>query len=302
MEIEVEEAIAGLKFDADEEADFSVIPRYYKPKIVNGDSTNLSNIPDNSIGLTITSVPYNVGKDYSGYNDKQLWYKYIGMLYKMFKEVYRVTRTGGRVAINVGNLERKPYLNLAGLISHLLDKVGFRLDGDIIWMKGVAGNGTAWGSWRSASSPSLRDIHEYIIIASKSATPKTRLAPPKSDSVNTITKPGFLRSTMSVWYILPKTSKEHPAVFPLGVPFRLINLYTYTDDYVLDICAGTGQTVKACQILGRKGIGYEISEKYYMLMEKTTEALGKKILDQYKEGGWEDWFKRLDKTNLDYYF
>ncbi|KKN95591.1 hypothetical protein LCGC14_0174600 [marine sediment metagenome] len=289
---------SNIRFDKDLETDFTKINKFWDPIIINSDSSDMRSIKDNSVTLTFTSIPYNVGKKYDGYNDKQLWSNYIEMIYSIFKEIYRVTRANGRVGINIANLGRKPYLNLVGLISYLLQKVGFQLNGEVIWHKGQSGNGTSWGSWLSSSNPSLRDVHEYIVFARKG---NKKITPPPGGE-NTITRQGFLFTSMSYWQINASQNKKHPAVFPIGLPWRAINFLTFTNDIVLDIAAGTGTTLKAAYELGRKAIGYDISKKYTEIMRKDINELGDKLRNEYNKKGWQTWFEDLNKNPLEDWF
>src|SRR3989344_2702493 len=128
-------------------------------------SEKMRELPDNSVHLMVTSPPYNVGKEY----DEDLSLKeYMVLLENVFKETHRVLVPGGRVAINIANVGRKPYIPLHSEIIKVMDKLGFLMRGEIIWDKGSSSGGScAWGSWQSAANPTLRDSHEYILIFSK---------------------------------------------------------------------------------------------------------------------------------------
>lgn len=125
----------------------------------------MEELPDNSVHLMVTSPPYNVGKEY----DQNLSFtEYREFLKSVWKEVYRVLVPGGRACINIANLGRKPYIPLhTFIIKDMLD-IGFLMRGEIIWNKGSSASpSTAWGSWLSAKNPTLRDVHEYILVFSK---------------------------------------------------------------------------------------------------------------------------------------
>jgi site-specific DNA-methyltransferase (adenine-specific) len=176
-----------------------------------------------------------------------------------------VIEPGGRVAVNVANLGRKPYLPLNHLVGVLLTEVGFLLRGEIIWRKAkAAGGSTAWGSWQSAKNPTLRDVHEYVLVGSKSSFRRERAGE------DTISKDDFLEATMSVWDILPESARRvgHPAPFPTELPRRLIELYTFDSDLVLDPFLGSGSTAIAAVQSGRHYIGYETDADYAELAEK----------------------------------
>ena len=225
-------------------------------------SESMSQLPDDCVALMVTSPPYNVGKDY---DDDLALGDYLDLLRRVFTETYRVVEPGGRVAINVANLGRKPYLPLNHLVGVLLTEVGFLLRGEIIWRKAkAAGGSTAWGSWQSAKNPTLRDVHEYVLVGSKSSFRRERAGE------DTISKDDFLEATMSVWDILPESARRvgHPAPFPTELPRRLIELYTFDGDLVLDPFLGSGSTAIAAVQSGRHYVGYETDAAYAALAEK----------------------------------
>lgn len=225
-------------------------------------SESMSQLPDDCVALMVTSPPYNVGKDY---DDDLALDDYLDLLRRVFTETYRVIEPGGRVAVNVANLGRKPYLPLNHLVGVLLSEVGFLLRGEIIWRKAkAAGGSTAWGSWQSAKNPTLRDVHEYVLVASKASFRRER------SGEDTISKEGFLEATMSVWDILPESARRvgHPAPFPTELPRRLIELYTFAGDLILDPFLGSGSTAIAAVQSGRHYVGYETDAAYAALAEK----------------------------------
>jgi DNA modification methylase len=224
-------------------------------------SESMKQLPDNCVALMVTSPPYNVGKDYDEDLDLE---EYLNLLRRVFTETYRVLEPGGRVAVNVANLGRKPYLPLNHLVGVLLTEIGFSLRGEVIWKKAkAAGGSTAWGSWQSAKNPTLRDVHEYVIVASKESFRRER------SGEDTISKEDFLAATMSVWDILPESARRvgHPAPFPTELPRRLIELYTFKGDLVLDPFLGSGSTAIAAAQTGRHYVGYETDAEYAALSE-----------------------------------
>jgi DNA modification methylase len=227
-------------------------------------SEAMGEIPDNSIHLMVTSPPYNVGKEYD--EDLSLT-EYQTLLGRVWEEVYRVLVTGGRACINVANLGRKPYIPLHANIIEEMQAQGFLMRGEIIWNKASSSSAsTAWGSWQSASNPTLRDVHEYILVFSKDTYQRR----PPEDRENTIEKAQFLEYTKSVWTFPAVSAKKigHPAPFPVELPARLIQLLTYSGEIVLDPFMGSGQTAIAALNNGRKFVGYEINPRYVKLAEK----------------------------------
>lgn len=227
-------------------------------KIFCSSSENMKELPDCSVHLMVTSPPYNVGKEY---DDDLSLEEYFELLKNVFKETYRVLVPGGRAAVNIANVGRKPYIPLNSAISHIMQDIGFLMRGEVIWQKGAsAGGSCAWGSWQSASNPVLRDTHEYITIYCKDTFKRNN--PTKKR--NTISRDEFLEYTKSVWEFNTESAKKvkHPAPFPVELPRRLIQLYTFEDDIVLDPFMGSGSTAIAAINSNRKYIGYDISKEY----------------------------------------
>jgi DNA modification methylase len=221
----------------------------------------MKQIPDGTIDLTVTSPPYNVGIDYGeSYNDNKPLHEYLAFIKDVMTELYRVTKKGGRVAINVANTGRKPYIPLSSYINIMAIELGFLCRGEIIWDKGASvGTSCAWGSWRSPSNPSLRDIHEYIMIYSKGDY--------KHDGKGeaTLEADEFMENTKSIWQMQTASAKalEHPAPYPLILPQRIMRLYSFTGDTVLDPFMGSGTTAIACIKECRHFIGFELNKEYY---------------------------------------
>jgi DNA modification methylase len=202
------------------------LPKEILNRIFCKSSENMSELPDNSVHLMITSPPYNVGKEYD--QDMSLE-EYREFLRRVWKEVYRVLVPGGRACINIANIGRKPYIPLHAFIIEDMLNLGFLMRGEIIWVKkGGGAPSTAWGTWMSAKNPTLRDEHEYILVFSK----KFFERPKTENKEDTIKREEFLEFTRSVWYMKPETAKKigHPAPFPVELPYRLIQLYSFKGD------------------------------------------------------------------------
>ena len=243
------------------------LPAEYRDRIFGSSSQEMSELPDHSVHLMVTSPPYNVRKEYD--EDLSLE-EYRELLRTVFKETYRVLVTGGRACVNVANLGRKPYLPLHAFVIEDMINAGFHMRGEIIWDKGAsAAASTAWGSWLSASNPVLRDVHEYILVFSKDSFSRKGIG---KDS--TIERDEFLEWTKSIWRIPAVSARKigHPAPFPEELPERLIKLYTYRGDVVLDPFAGSGTSCVAALKNGRTYVGYEIEEEYVGLAEARLTA------------------------------
>ncbi len=244
------------------------LPEELVNKFILGSAENMHELPDNSIHLMITSPPYNVSKEYD--NDLSLR-EYLQLLENSFKETYRVLINGGRACINIANLGRKPYIPLSDYISTMMIKIGFNMRGEIIWNKASSASpSTAWGSWMSSANPILRDIHEYILVFSKGDY--SRIGKGKQ---NTITKEQFMEWTKSIWTMKAESARRigHPAPFPEELPFRLIQLYSFKDDIILDPFIGSGTVAAAALKSGRKFVGYDIKQEYIDLAEKRISLL-----------------------------
>ncbi|SHE93823.1 site-specific DNA-methyltransferase (adenine-specific) [Ferrithrix thermotolerans DSM 19514] len=237
------------------------------------DSRDLSFIGSNSVALVVTSPPYFVGKEYElgiANGSPRTYIEYLEMLREVFAECYRVLEPGGRIAVNVANLGRKPYRSLSADVSTILqDELGFLLRGEIIWIKGKGANGScAWGSYGSATNPVLRDVTERIVVASKGrfsrAIDKRRRESMGLPFRDTISPEDFRTWTLDTWYVAPASAKRlgHPAPFPLELPSRLIQLFTYESDVVLDPFGGSAQTVIAALETGRQFIYVDSEEEY----------------------------------------
>lgn len=260
----------GLPNGAAQNYQENPIPSTVLDNILCKSSAAMSELPDCSVHLMVTSPPYNVGKEY----DENLTLdEYLAFLESVWKEVHRVLVPGGRACVNVANLGRKPYIPLHAHIVQQMSALGFLMRGEIIWDKAASASpSTAWGSWQSPGNPTLRDVHEYILVFSKGAF--SRKNPEKRPP--TITKEEFLEYTKSVWHFPAEPARKigHPAPFPLELPRRLIELYTFSGEVALDPFMGSGQTALAARRSGRHFVGYEVDEKYVKLAWERMKAEG----------------------------
>jgi len=254
----------GLPTEKRVEYTENYIPSQFLDKIFCKTSENMEELPGNSVHLMVTSPPYNVGKEY---DENLTLQEYRQFLKQVWKEVYRTLVPGGRACINIANLGRKPYIPLHAFIVEDMLALDFLMRGEIIWNKASSSSpSTAWGSWLSAANPTLRDIHEYILVFSKGMfrrgkTPRRR---------STISKEEFLEFTKSVWTFPaePAHVVGHPAPFPIELPYRLIQLYTFEEEVILDPFIGSGQAAIAAIKTDRHYVGYDVSEEYVKLAER----------------------------------
>lgn len=251
-----------------------------------GDARKMDTIADGSVALVVTSPPYFAGKQYEEELERDgvpsSYLEYLDLLHDVFAECVRALEPGGRIAVNIANLGRKPYRSLAADVIHILqDRLGLLLRGEIIWQKGAGASGScAWGSFRSPSNPVLRDVTERVIVASKgrfqrAETPEQRRRhglPHES----TISTEDFMALTLDVWHTPSESARRvgHPAPFPLELPEKLIELYTYADDLVLDPFMGSGSTLVAASRLGRRYVGYDLDPGYVELSQMRVAEEG----------------------------
>ncbi len=246
--------------------------------LYHGDSKNMTELPDESVHLMITSPPYNVGKEYD--EDLSLT-EYQDLLSSVFAETFRVLVGGGRACINIANVGRKPYIPLHAMVIQLMLELGYLMRGEIIWQKGAsAGTSCAWGSWRSPSNPVLRDTHEYILVFCKHSFRRSSTAPTsiKRDEFLAATKSVWTLGRETVWEFAAESAKrvQHPAPFPTELPRRLIALYSYVGDVILDPFMGSGTTAAAAFLSQRKYVGYDINEEYTAIARDRLAALAAK--------------------------
>ncbi|MGH9136099.1 MAG: DNA-methyltransferase [Acidimicrobiales bacterium] len=255
-------------------ADVARVPAAALDQFFAHDAGSMPELPDDCVALIVTSPPYFAGKEYEealGVGHVPASYAgYLDMLESVFAECARVLEPGGRLAVNVANLGRKPYRSLsADVVWILQDRLRLLLRGEVIWVKarGAAGN-CAWGSFQRPANPVLRDLTERVVIASKGrfdrAVPARRRERDGLPSVPSISRDEFLEATTDVWEIPTESATRvgHPAPFPVELPQRLIELYTYVDDVVLDPFLGSGSTAVAAVRTGRHFVGYDTDETY----------------------------------------
>ncbi len=261
-------------------------PKEIAEPFVLGDARSMDELDDGSVALVVTSPPYFAGKQYEEELEKDgvpsSYIEYLELLTEVFAECARKLEPGGRIAVNVANLGRKPYRSLAAdVITILQDRLGLLLRGEIIWQKGEGATGScAWGSFRSPANPVLRDLTERVVIASKGRFDRARsLKVRRAEGLPhevTLTTEDFMSLTLDVWEIAPESARRvgHPAPFPLELPERLIALYTYADDLVLDPFMGSGTALVAAARMGRRFVGYDLDPMYVDIARRRVTLEG----------------------------
>ena len=256
-------------------ADETVLPpaRLPDPFFV-GDARRMDGIADGSVALVVTSPPYFAGKQYEEELERDgvpsTYLEYLELLRDVFAECVRKLEPGGRIAVNVANLGRKPYRSLSSDVIQILERdLGLLLRGELIWQKAQGASGScAWGSFRSASNPVLRDVTERVVVASKGRFDRAKSAKRRAAEglphESTLMAEDFMALTLDVWSIPPESARRvgHPAPFPVELPEQLIRLYTFRDDLVLDPFMGSGSALVAAAKLGRRYAGYDLDPAY----------------------------------------
>ncbi len=259
----------------------------HRDQILLGDArARLGEVEENSVALVVTSPPYFAGKAYeqdlgAGHIPGS-YLEYLDMLRGVFRECLRVLEPGGRMAINVANLGRKPFRSLAADVTAILqDDLHMLLRGEIIWLKAEGATGScAWGSFASAANPVLRDTTERVVLACKGrfdrAKTRRQRAAEGLPSEDSITREEFMAATLDVWRIRPESARRvgHPAPFPVELPRRIIELYTYRGDVVLDPFMGSGSTAVAAKRTGRSFLGCDTDPAYIEIAQRRVAEEG----------------------------
>ncbi len=248
-------------------------------KLIAGDARCMDEVEDSSVALMVTSPPYFAGKEYEvalGDGGVPATYlEYLDLLREVFAECLRKLEPGGRMAVNVANLGRRPYRSLSADVTGILqDDLRLLLRGEIIWLKQRGSSGScAWGSFQRPGNPVLRDLTERVIVASKGrferAVPAKKRVREGLPSEASMTREDFMENTLDVWEIPAESATRvgHPAPFPIELPARLIELYTYRGDLVLDPFVGSGTAAVAAVRSGRHFVGYDLEQSYIRLAE-----------------------------------
>ena len=259
-------------------------PKPVKDPFVHGDARIMDEIDDGSVALVVTSPPYFAGKQYEEELEREgvpkSYLEYLELLRDVFRECVKKLEPGGRIAVNVANLGRKPYRSLsADVIGILQDDLGLFLRGELIWQKGEGASGScAWGSFRSAANPVLRDISERVVIASKGRFDRARTVKERQIEglpyKSTLMTEDFMALTLDIWSIPPESARRvgHPAPFPIELPEQLIRLYTFEDDLVLDPFMGSGSALVAAAQLQRRYVGYDLDASYVEIARQRVAA------------------------------
>jgi site-specific DNA-methyltransferase (adenine-specific) len=256
-------------------------------KIYNGDILEMfGKTPDHFIDLIVTSPPYNVGIDYSDWNDKLPFDEYFEWVEKWLSECYRTLKPDGRIALNIpyeANFkDRGGRVFFTADFYAVMKKVGFNFFG-MVDLKEPASNrskSSAWGSWMSASGPHICNVKECVLLGYKESHVKLTKGESQWDyeEVDVLgkmkkvykqeDKDEFYELVFAEWNYFADTRSLTTATFSEDIPAKAIKIMTYKDDLVLDCFSGSGTTALSAKKLGRNYIGFELSPEYHKISEK----------------------------------
>lgn len=228
----------------------------------------IQELPDESIDLVVTSPPYNVDlgnnkynkNPYDLYHDNKDHQEYVMWLRSIFALMKPKMVYGGRICINIGDGKNGSVPTHSDIIQFMSNDLKYLIKATIIWDKKQIGNRTAWGSWNSPKNPSFPTPFEYIVIFCNESQSKSG-----SEERVTLTREEFVTNSLALWEFAPESQMKkysHPAMFPVELPYRLIQQLSYKGDVVLDPFSGMGTTCLAAAMLERKWVGFEMSKKY----------------------------------------
>lgn len=251
----------------------TILPEEYTNRIIADDSLCvLQNLPDNCVDLILTSPPYNFGVEYQSEDDAKKWDDYFNRLFAIFDECIRVLKHGGRLIINIQPLF-SDYIPTHHIISSYLMGKHLIWKGEILWEKNNYNcKYTAWGSWKSPSSPYFKYSWEFIEIFCKG----TMIKHGDKDNID-ISADEFKEWVYGKWAIAPERNMKkynHPAMFPEKLVKRIIKLFSYVGDTVIDPFNGVGTTTYMADLLQRKYLGIDISEEYCKTAKERIESNG----------------------------
>ena len=262
----------GAEFAHSTSPESAVVPSYADElvSIYQADSIKLDFLPDASVQLIVTSPPYNLGKDYGTARDDATYQSYLTWVERWSRELLRVLEPGGRLCLNIpidinlkfdanGHRGTSKQPVLTDFTRLLVEDLGYVYNTTILWLEGNVSRRTAWGSWRSASDPWVNTAAEAVLVLSKGQ--RRRSARGKTSDIS---RDDFMEGTLGIWKFNGQQTSRfgHPAPFPEELPRRLIHLFSFREDTVLDPFVGSGTTCRVAKNLGRRSIGVEIEPRY----------------------------------------
>jgi len=275
-------------------------------KIINGDSRQMTELEDKSVDLVITSPPYWQLKDYGtenqiGYNDS--YEEYINNLNLVWKESYRVLNNGCRLCVNIGDqfaravyYGRYKVIPIRTEIIKFCESIGFDYMGAIIWQKKTTSNTTGgaslMGSYPTPRNGILSIDYEFILLFKKLGTP---IKPTKElKERSKMTKEEWKEYFAGHWNFGGTKQDGHIAMFPEELPKRLIKMFSFVGDVVLDPFLGSGTTSLAARNLNRNSVGYEINLDFIQYIKRKLDINQGDIFNTDYS------FIKQEKTNTDF--
>ena len=238
--------------------------------IYNADSCDLRFLKPESVHLIVTSPPYNLGKDYGTARDDATYHQYLDWVITWSRQLWRVLEPGGRLCLNIpldinlsfddgGKRVTQKTPVLADFTHRLVNDEGWLYNTTILWLEGNISRRTAWGSWLKASDPWVNTAAEAVLVLSKQKRKRDGRG-----KQTVISREEFMDWTLGLWEFRGENSKKwgHPAPFPEELPRRLIRMFSFTDDVILDPFLGSGTTCRAAKDLGRRSIGIDIDARF----------------------------------------
>jgi len=239
-------------------------------KIYNQDCiSGMKEIESNTVDLIVTSPPYNLNINYADYNDSMKLEMYYNWCREWITESFRVLKDGGRFCLQIGAFQSQLNEPSYATFTNIFQEIGFTFRELIIWNKNQIPKRTAWGSWMSPSNPRILPPFEMIINFHK-GSPKIL-----EKGTTDLTKEEFINWTNGLWVMAPESAKKrkHPAPYPEEFAYRCIKMHSYIEGLVVDAFNGSGTTTAVAKRLGRKYIGFDITEEYCKLAEERLDNI-----------------------------
>ena len=264
-------------------------------KIIQGNCVKvMANLPESCVDLIVTSPPYNVGIDYDSYDDKKSMEDYWQFTKDWLSESYRILKDDGRIAVNipyeVNVQDRGGRILFMSEFYQIMKNLGFKFYGlvDLDENSPHRSKTTAWGSWMSPSSPYIYNPKECVILAYKKDRIKKVKGEPqwKGELVDLEQEDGTIKQKMMYqeedkkefmslvygqWEYFADTKQQTKATFSMDIPMNAIKILTYKNDIVLDPFVGSGTSLCAAEISGRRWIGIELSENYTKVAKERVQ-------------------------------